>query len=340
MYEETICGFLRHCGFCGDARSFGPGTRGLHERNGVRDGHWGKPARFSAQRNASAGQPVLARHSVPNAHGLELHWQPSRHQIAMGIAYAACQCPGAFAASGPFNCRIFFIGPGWNAPLSNTNPKPVSPTIVANGEDDYKVLSLTTPAYAVGFVLLTNYAANETVTLTFFDGNSAVIVDSMLGTSQNSFEFVGFRSLKSITSVAINTTGGTSQNEGIVAIWLATFYQVQIDIKPGSFPNSINLGSNGTVPVAILSSAGFDARTVDPLTVQLAGASVPLRGKGTPMASFQDVNGDGLLDLVVHVSTEALTLGIGDTLAVLTATTFGGLPIRGTDTVRIVPPGS
>lgn len=245
-----------------------------------------------------------------------------------------------FAASGPFNCRIFFIGPGWNAPLSNTNPKPVSPTIVANGEDDYKVLSLTTPAYAVGFVLLTNYAANETVTLTFFDGNSAVIVDSMLGTSQNSFEFVGFRSLKSITSVAINTTGGTSQNEGIVAIWLATFYQVQIDIKPGSFPNSINLGSNGTVPVAILSSAGFDARTVDPLTVQLAGASVPLRGKGTPMASFQDVNGDGLLDLVVHVSTEALTLGIGDTLAVLTATTFGGLPIRGTDTVRIVPPGS
>ena len=37
---------------------------------------------------------------------------------------------------------------------------------------------------------------------------------------------------------------------------------VAIDIKPGGVPNSINLGSNGKVPVAILSTATFDARTV------------------------------------------------------------------------------
>jgi tRNA pseudouridine-54 N-methylase len=35
---------------------------------------------------------------------------------------------------------------------------------------------------------------------------------------------------------------------------------------------------------------------------------VALKGKGTPMASTQDVNGDGRMDLVVHVSTEALQL--------------------------------
>jgi hypothetical protein len=113
--------------------------------------------------------------------------------------------------------------------------------------------------------------------------------------------------------------------------------QVAIDIKPGSFPNSINLGSGGTVPVAILSSATFDATTVDPLTVTLANARVKLKGKGTPMASFQDINDDGLLDLVVHVSTEAIELSQTDTEAVLEGQTFGGTPIRGVDSVRVVP---
>jgi len=113
--------------------------------------------------------------------------------------------------------------------------------------------------------------------------------------------------------------------------------QVQIDIKPGSYPNSINLGSGGVVPVAILSGAGFDATQVNPATVELAAAPVQLRGKGTPMASFQDVNGDGLLDLVVQVTTESLVLSETDTQAVLTGSTFDGVRLTGSDTVRIVP---
>jgi len=38
---------------------------------------------------------------------------------------------------------------------------------------------------------------------------------------------------------------------------------IDIDIKPGSDPNSINSKSMGLVPVAILSSANFDAPSVD-----------------------------------------------------------------------------
>jgi hypothetical protein len=111
---------------------------------------------------------------------------------------------------------------------------------------------------------------------------------------------------------------------------------IQIDIKPGSSPNSIFLGSNGNVPVAILSTPSFDATQVDPLSVTLAGARVLLRGKGTPMASQADINEDGLMDLVAHVDTTALQLTVGDTEAVLEGMTFAGLRIRGRDTVRII----
>jgi hypothetical protein len=112
---------------------------------------------------------------------------------------------------------------------------------------------------------------------------------------------------------------------------------VQIDIKPGTSPNSINLGSSGVVPVGILSTATFDATKVDPTTVLLAGASVKVKGKGTPMASFEDVNGDGLMDLVVQVSTEALELTDSDSRAFLEAKTFGGVPVIGSDWIRVVP---
>lgn len=54
------------------------------------------------------------------------------------------------------------------------------------------------------------------------------------------------------------------------------------------------------------------------------------------MASFDDVDGDGRLDLVVHVSTEALALSLGDTEAVLEGQTFGGLAVSGSDTIRVV----
>lgn len=121
------------------------------------------------------------------------------------------------------------------------------------------------------------------------------------------------------------------------ALVVQTEIWVSIDIKPGSFPNSINLGSGGTVPVAIFSTASFDAMMVDPLTVTLASAPVRLKGQGTPQASFQDVNADGLLDLVVHVSTEALQLTETDTEAVLEGATLDGTHIRGRDTVRVVP---
>jgi len=113
---------------------------------------------------------------------------------------------------------------------------------------------------------------------------------------------------------------------------------VAIDIKPGSDPNSINLSSAGLVPVAILSSPTFDATQVKPDSVTLAGARVKLIGKGDRYAcSPEDVNGDGVRDVVCHVATAQFMIEAGDTVAVLEAETFDGTPIRGEDSIKIVP---
>jgi hypothetical protein len=137
--------------------------------------------------------------------------------------------------------------------------------------------------------------------------------------------------------VAVTTPHGSAVLAGGYTYLGAGVFLVAIDIKPGSFPNSINLGSGGTVPVAILSTSSFDARTVDPTSVTLASAPVALKGKGTLMTSLQDVNSDGLLDLVVHVTTSALQLSETEEEAVLDGKTSDGTPIRGNDTVRVVP---
>jgi hypothetical protein len=115
---------------------------------------------------------------------------------------------------------------------------------------------------------------------------------------------------------------------------------VEIDIKPGSFPNSINLKSKGKVPVAIFSTPEFDATTIDPGTVTLAGAGVAVKGKGKRnrlMASFEDKNNDGRMDLVVHVCTQALQISKSDRHAVLEGKTYDNIPIIGSDSIRIVP---
>jgi len=114
--------------------------------------------------------------------------------------------------------------------------------------------------------------------------------------------------------------------------------EVVIDIKPDSDPNSINLGSAGVIPVAILSSETFDATTVDPATVSLAGAAVKMAGKsGKYLSHIEDVNGDELMDLVCQVLTEGLVgIVVGDSVAVLTAETYDGQAIRGEDSISIV----
>ena len=70
----------------------------------------------------------------------------------------------------------------------------------------------------------------------------------------------------------------------------------------------------------------------------MSAVEVPVRGKDKSMAHVEDVNEDGLPDLIVQVETQSFAdLGAGGTV-MLTGTTFGGEDIIGYDEILIVPP--
>ncbi len=110
-----------------------------------------------------------------------------------------------------------------------------------------------------------------------------------------------------------------------------------LDIKPFSYPNSINPGSRGVIPVAILSDALFDA------TSQVNRSSLTF-GKTGNEASLvscapggQDVNYDGRPDLICHFDSTKTGFAPGDTLGWLKGLATDGVPILASDSVRIVP---
>lgn len=108
---------------------------------------------------------------------------------------------------------------------------------------------------------------------------------------------------------------------------------IQIDIKPGSFPNSINPGNKGVIPVAILTTSTFNATLVDPLSVRFGpGGATEIHNTG----HIEDVNGDGKNDLVLHFDTQSSGIHCGDTSASLTGQTFGGQAIKGSDSIVTV----
>jgi len=116
---------------------------------------------------------------------------------------------------------------------------------------------------------------------------------------------------------------------------------VDVDIKPGSDPNSIKLDNRGVIPVAILGSASFDVSDVDVATLAFGPDGVaPAHDLTDPLVlaeHTQDVNGDGFLDLVSHYRNNETGIACGDTTATLSGALNDGTPFVGFDSVRTVP---
>ena len=125
--------------------------------------------------------------------------------------------------------------------------------------------------------------------------------------------------------------------------------EVTIDIKPTSYPNPLNVGSKGVLPIAICGTQDFDVLAVDPDSILLEGVT-PLRFNYEDVctAGDQSKGPDGLLDLTLKFDKQQIEEAIGDVedgetvflkLTGKLQDSYGGNPIEGVDVVVILKKG-
>ena len=111
--------------------------------------------------------------------------------------------------------------------------------------------------------------------------------------------------------------------------------QIEIDIMPGGDPNSINPSLGGDLPVAILGSDSFDVANVEVTTLAFGPSGASIDHSHGP--HFEDLNGDGSTDLMLHFRIKKTEIEFGDRMACLRGETLDGRPFSGCDDVRTVP---
>ena len=117
---------------------------------------------------------------------------------------------------------------------------------------------------------------------------------------------------------------------------------VGLDVLPGSSENPLSLnGNGGSVPVAVLSAGDFDATSLVLSSIRLSehgegGVPVSVRKNGSYMATFEDVNGDGVADLMLHFDRSALVSGLTENSSqlVLHGAMGVGVEVEGVDAIR------
>jgi len=114
---------------------------------------------------------------------------------------------------------------------------------------------------------------------------------------------------------------------------------VEIDIRPHSKKNNINLCSRGAVPIAILGSDTFWVNDINTETLRFAEARVKVVGRKDPhqLCRYRDVNHDDIQDLVCLFFTTDIAALDGESItATVNGELFDETPIEGTDRVHIV----
>jgi hypothetical protein len=114
---------------------------------------------------------------------------------------------------------------------------------------------------------------------------------------------------------------------------------VNIDIKPGSDANPVNVKSAGLIPVAILGSDSFDVTAVDVTTLAFGPSGAPAAHNLSDSATYDDhlndVNSDGFADLVSHFRQMETGIAGGDSQTCLSANLLSGATIAGCDAISV-----
>jgi hypothetical protein len=147
-------------------------------------------------------------------------------------------------------------------------------------------------------------------------------------------------------AVAYLDPAGTAQSQLLpqTLITVVGRILVKIDIEPWCSRNLVNFKRHELIPVAVLSSDTFDARTLNPATVTFAGARA-LQCEKTKWHGWRhqhvrrhtwDVNGDGKPDVVFFFRLDDTTLTLSSTEGALMGMTYSGLAVEGKDSLRML----
>ena len=121
-------------------------------------------------------------------------------------------------------------------------------------------------------------------------------------------------------------------NEGALEVF-SSVQAVTMDIKPGDVPNTLNLRSRGVVPIAILTTEGFDAASIDPTSLRFGATGEEAAALRTVL---DDVDQDGDPDLVAFFRSRDTDINCETLFTYVSGVTVAGVSIAGTDSVEIV----
>ncbi len=113
-----------------------------------------------------------------------------------------------------------------------------------------------------------------------------------------------------------------------------TSISTTIDIKPDSPNNPVNPKSNGMLQVVVFGSPGLDTSQIDVASLRLGVTG--LEAAPRKNYSYQDVNLDGEMDLVLHFRIPETGITCTTNQLLMTGQMLSGLPLTGSDIVTPV----
>jgi len=223
---------------------------------------------------------------------------------------------------------------------------------------------------AVSSYTFNNVTSNHTITANFAVDLFTIVATAGTGGtitptgtisvaygSDQTFSFQPFPNYRILEVIVDNISLGIMQSytfKNVMSnhtIEVKFYFEIALDIKPGSCPNPFNPKSNGVLPVAILGSNSFDVASINLTSLRLQNIT-PLRNSLEDVAKYftpplnnnecPEQGNDGIIDLTLKFDSKMIASVLGNytvgesKLLKLTGKLQDGMEIRGQDYIKIV----